>query len=71
MKFERRNAYGTPRYYPRDEEAQLLVSIFKHPPARTLSHMQICVLSQFGIAFELVADKNAVGRFKNLKIDGI
>jgi hypothetical protein len=71
MKFERKNYYGTIRYYPRDDDARLLVSIFKHPPARTLSHVQVCVLNQLGMDIELVGDQHAIGAFEQLKINRI
>ena len=71
MKFERRNDYGTIRYHPRDDDARLLVSIFKHPPARSLSHNQISVLSRLGLEFELVGNESAMGRFKDFEVHGV
>jgi hypothetical protein len=71
MIFDRRLAYGTPRYYPKDKEARELVAIFRHPPAKTLSQQQFTVLSRFGIKFKLLADEMSKLCLENAEVDGV
>ncbi len=71
MKFERRSHYGLLRYYPIDADAHLLISIFRHPPAKTLSQNQYSILKRVGLQIEIVDKQLAKGTFEDTVIDNV